>query len=57
MMQTMKKSKKTQVNKLDQKEKEFLSSFEQNEWKTVKNIEKEKKQARKSALSYLKSSE
>ncbi len=43
----MKKNKNP--DKLDQEEKNFLSSFKKGEWKTVKNIEKEKLSARKTA--------
>lgn len=42
----MKKNKKA---KLDSEEKQILASFENNEWKTVKDLEKTKTQARKMA--------
>lgn len=42
------KTKKSKVQ-LDTEEKELLASYERGEWKTVKNSEKEKEQARKSA--------
>ncbi len=32
--------------KLDREEKELVSSFERDEWKSVKNVEKQKKHAR-----------
>lgn len=44
----MKKSKKHDSS-LDQEEKELLSSFEKGEWKTIKNLKKEKVAARKTA--------
>jgi predicted DNA binding CopG/RHH family protein len=49
----MKKNKKIDSNKIDHEEEELLSSFERNEWKTVKNIEKEKSSARKTAAKTL----
>lgn len=45
----MKKNKKINPVKLDPEEEEILSSFENKEWKTVKNLEKEKQSARKTA--------
>ena len=38
---------------LDKEEEELLRSFENNEWKTVQNIEQEKNQAQKAAKRYL----
>lgn len=49
----MKKSKKSDTNKLDREEKELLASFEKDEWKSIKNIEKEKLSARKTAAKTL----
>lgn len=49
----MKKNKKSHQNNLDREEKELLSSFENKEWQTVKDIEKEKLQARKTATKTL----
>lgn len=48
----MKKNEKKYQN-LDPEESELLSSFEKNEWKTVKNIEKEKTRARKTVIKTL----
>jgi len=45
----MKKNKKIYSSKLDHEEEELLSSVENEEWKTVKNIKKEKLSARKTA--------
>ena len=45
----MKKKKKLYQSDLDHEEREFLSSFEKDEWKTVENVEKEKNRARKIA--------
>lgn len=45
----MKRNKKRDESDLDHEEEELLSSFEKDEWKTVKNIEKEKGRARKTA--------
>src|SRR5262249_38167876 len=45
----MKKSKKKDLSKLNKEEEEILSSFERGEWKTIKNIEKEKLSARRTA--------
>lgn len=44
----MKKKTKQKIN-LDQEEKEFLSSFENEEWKPVKNTKKEISSAQKTA--------
>ena len=49
----MKKNKKSDSNKLDHEEEELLSSFEKDEWKTIKNVEKEKSFARKTATKTL----
>lgn len=49
----MKKNKKTGPSKLDPEEEQVLSSFEKNEWKTIKNLEKEKVSARKAAAKTL----
>lgn len=49
----MKRSKKSQRNNLDHEENEILSSFEKNEWKTVKRVEKEKIRAKKTAAKTL----
>jgi predicted DNA binding CopG/RHH family protein len=49
----MKKNKKTCQKDLEQEEKELLSSFERDEWKTVKNVKKEKARARKTAAKTL----
>lgn len=48
----MKKNKKINVQ-LDNEEEDFLSSFEKEEWQSVKNIEKEKLIARKTAIKTL----
>ena len=45
----MKKNKNSNQINLDDEEKELLSSFEKDEWKTVKNVEKEKVRAKKTA--------
>lgn len=45
--------KKKSHSNLDAEEKELLSSFENEEWKTVKNVEKEKLHARKTATKTL----
>jgi hypothetical protein len=45
--------KKSHQNDLDQEENELLISFEKGDWKTVKNIEKEKTRARKTAAKTL----
>lgn len=49
----MKKKIKVPQKKLDREEKEILASFEADEWKTVKEIEKEKKLAQKTAAKSL----
>lgn len=49
----MKKNKQTDSNKLDHEEKALLSSFENDEWRSVKNLEKEKSSARKTATKTL----
>ena len=49
----MKRNKKLNQNDLDREEKELLSSFERDEWKTIKNVEKEKNRARKTATKTL----
>jgi predicted DNA binding CopG/RHH family protein len=45
----MKKNKKIYDSDLDNEEEELLTSFEKGEWKSVKNVDKEKKRARKTA--------
>ena len=52
-VENMKKKKKSHTNKLDNEEKDILTSFEKDEWKTIKNIEKEKLAARKTAAKIL----
>lgn len=42
-------SKKAKQIKLNKEERELLSSFNKNEWKSVKNVKKEKTLARKTA--------
>jgi hypothetical protein len=37
----MSQNKKSNARKLDAEEQELLSSFENNEWRTVKNVGKE----------------
>ena len=49
----MKKNKQTDSNKLDLEEKMLLSSFENDEWKSVKNLKKEKLCARKTVVKTL----
>jgi predicted DNA binding CopG/RHH family protein len=49
----MKKNKKSDQNDLDREEKELLAYFEKEEWKTIKNIEKGKALARKTAAKTL----
>ena len=49
----MKKSKKSSQKGLDREEKKLLASFEKGEWETVKNFEKEKVRARKTAAKTL----
>lgn len=48
-----KKNKKSRSSNLDKEEKELLKSFEKGEWKRVKNLSKEKDQARKIATNTL----
>jgi len=45
----MKRKVNKNKTKLDREERELLASFEQNEWKSVKNLKKETESARKSA--------
>jgi predicted DNA binding CopG/RHH family protein len=47
------KRRKSHQNDLDLEEKELLSSFENDEWKTVKNVKKERTQARNTATETL----
>jgi predicted DNA binding CopG/RHH family protein len=49
----MKKSKKNLPSDLDEEEQALLSSFEKDEWKPVKNLEKHKDEARKMASATL----
>lgn len=49
----MKRNKKTNAIQLDNEEKVLLSSFENDEWKSVKNLKKEKLSARKTATKTL----
>jgi predicted DNA binding CopG/RHH family protein len=49
----MKRNKKTNSPQLDNEEKMLLSSFENDEWKSVKNLKKEKVSARKTATKTL----
>ena len=49
----MKKIKKLHKNDLDDEERELLDSFEKSEWKTVKNIKKERAHAQKTAATTL----
>lgn len=49
----MKGSKKPRKKPLDQEEKDLLASFENDEWKTVKGVAKEKEIARKTAAKTL----
>ena len=49
----MKKNKKPHLNHLDHEERELLSSFERNEWNSVKNLKKAKISARKIATKTL----
>lgn len=46
-------SKKKPVFNLDKDEKSLSVSFEREEWKSVKNLSKEKLKARKAAANYL----
>lgn len=50
----MKKTKKNDVDKLDPDEKALLTSFENDEWRSVKNLKTEKLSARKIATKTLK---
>jgi hypothetical protein len=49
----MKRTKKTNSNQLNRKEKALLFSFEHDEWKSVKNLKKEKLSSRKTATKTL----
>jgi predicted DNA binding CopG/RHH family protein len=49
----MNKSKKSDQQNFDPEEKEILSSFENGEWKSVKNVKKEKVHARNTAAKTL----
>lgn len=49
----MKKSKKNDSYKLDPEEKALLSSFENDEWNSIKNLKSEKSSARKIATKTL----
>lgn len=49
----MKRRKNSDRTGLDHEENALLSSFEKGEWKTVKNIEKEKARAKKTATETL----
>jgi len=49
----MKKSKKSRQDLFENEEEEILSSFEKGEWKKIKNVEKAKVQARKTAAKTL----
>ncbi len=49
----MKKNNKTHTSKFDDEENELVASFENDEWKTIKNVEKEKLSARKTAAKTL----
>lgn len=49
----MKKNKQTDSSNLDIEEKALLSSFEKDEWRSVKNLKKEKASARKIATKTL----
>ena len=49
----MERKSKTKQIKFDPEEKDLLASFERNEWKTIKNFEAEKKNAREIALKTL----
>lgn len=48
------KKKSKQTLKLDSEERDILASFERGEWKTVKNLKKEKELAKKTASNTLK---
>ena len=49
----MSQNKKSNARKLDAEEQELLSSFENNEWRTVKNVGKEQKHAREATAKTL----
>lgn len=49
----MKKNKQTDSSQLDHEEKALLSSFENDEWKSVKNLKKVKSSARNIATKTL----
>lgn len=49
----MGQSRKSNEKKLDDEERELLSSFKNGEWNTVKNVEKEKIHAREAAVKTL----
>jgi predicted DNA binding CopG/RHH family protein len=49
----MKKTKNPSQTALDREERELLASFENDEWKTVKNFKKVKARARKTATKTL----
>jgi predicted DNA binding CopG/RHH family protein len=49
----MKNKAKSYKKKLDREEKELLDSFENDEWQPVKNFEREKEAARKTAANTL----
>lgn len=49
----MKKNKKANPSNLDREEQDLLSSFEKDEWKTVKNVAKAKVNAKKIATKTL----
>ena len=49
----MKKRQNTHLETLDDEEKAILTSFDNDEWKTVKNVANEKKRAQKMATSTL----
>lgn len=53
LRENMKKNKKPHLKDLDYEESELLASFENDEWKTIKNVEKEKARARKIATKTL----
>ncbi len=49
----MKKHKVFSQQDLDPEEQELLTSFEKDEWKTIKDVAKEKKRAQKAAATSL----
>ena len=49
----MKENKKHHPTKLDKEEEELLASFEKGEWRSVKNLEKEKSSAQRAATQTL----